>query len=465
MTQIKIVGPSYQLRVRKADVQRSVNLEPSIVESGSGKAPSILQSTAGLALFGNAGAPIRGMFTTKNGRLYVVAGSALKEVSAAAAFTGRGTLSTSSGAVGMSQNLNQLIVTDGVNGYVSLFATNAFAPIGGAGWLGSRRVTVLDGRAVFIKPGSQMFYLSAVDDATVLDVLEFASAESSPDNLVVPIADHGQLFLLGTSSGEVWDNVGGTDFPFARNNGARIETGCEAPFSAQKLDNTIFWLGADENGGGIVWKFSGYTPTRISTQAIEEVLQSIPDRSESIAYVYQQAGHTYYCLQVPGLDTTWCYDVASGAWHERAELVGGEYEQHRAQFHAYAFGKHLVGGADGKIYEYLPTANTNAGDVLVRDRISPHNAVPNYAMIGFNSLQVDCPVGLAKPDGSAPYMMMRYSDDGGESWGNWRTASIGAAGRRLTRAMFRRLGQGRDRVWQLRCTDDCQFAIIGANIE
>lgn len=464
MAQIKIVSGSYQLRVRKADVQRSVNLFPSIVESGTGKAPAILQSIPGLVLFADLGAPIRGMFSAK-GRLYAVAGSGLKELSSAAAITARGTLLTSTGPVGMDQNLNQLIITDGANGYVSPFATNVFAQIGGAGWLGSVRVTVLDGMAIFVKPDSQMFYVSAVDDATVLDVLDFASAEGSPDNIVTQIADHGQAFFFGASSVEIWDNTGGTDFALTRNNGARIETGCAAAFTVRKLDNTVYWLGQDERGAGIVWKFNGYTPVRVSTQAIEEVLQGAADLSTATAYTYQQDGHSFYCLSVPGLPTTWCYDVASENWHERAELVNGEYEQHRGHFHAFAFGKHLIGGDDGKIYEYDPEANTNAGDVLVRDRISPHMALPSYAKIQYASLQVDCVVGKGKPDGSAPSLMMRYSNEGGEQWGNWRTTTMGAIGERSTRAMYRRLGGARDRVWQIRCTDDTPFAIVGANVE
>jgi hypothetical protein len=196
-----------------------------------------------------------------------------------------------------------------------------------------------------------------------------------------------------------------------------------------------------------------------------EALQAIPDRSGAVAYTYQQDGHSFYCLNVPGLATTWVYDVAAGEWHERAELVDGEYTQHRGTCHAYAFGKHLIGAADGKIYSYDPLANTNNGDVLVRDRISPHMSNPGYEKQYFKILQIDCAVGAGLADGSAPSLQMRYSDDGGIAWGNWRAASMGVIGSRTTRAIFRRLGGGRDRVWQIRTTDDVAFSIVGANVE
>lgn len=464
MGPIQIVGGSYNLRCRKADVQRSVNLFPAIVESGNGKAPAILQSIPGLTLFADLGAEVRGLKVGKGGRLYGIGGTVLNEISAYGGVTARGTLLTATGPVGMEQNLNQMIVTDGANGYVSAFATNIFTQITTDGWLGSRKVSVLDGFAIFVKPDSQEFFISAIDDATTIDILDYASAEGSPDNIVAQIVDHGQLMLFGESSVEIWDNTGATDFPFARNNGARIETGCSAPFSICKLDNTVYWLGQDDRGGGIVWKLNGYTPVRVSTQAIEEAIQSAPDLSSAAAYAYQEDGHSFYCLNVPGLSTTWCFDVAAGVWHERAELVDGEYTQHRGTCHAYAYGQHLIGAPDGKIYAYDPTVNNNAGDILVRDRISPHQALPTYDYQGFNSLQVDCVVGTGLADGSAPSLQMRYSNDGGNAWGNWRTASMGAIGQRLTRAIFRRLGTARDRVWHIRMTDDAPFSIVGANV-
>jgi len=465
MSQIPIVGPSYFLRVRKADVQRSVNLFPSIVESGTGKAPAILQSIPGLVLFADTGAEIRAMRTAKDGRLYVVSGPALNEIDSAGAITSRGTLTTTTGAADIALNLTELIVVDGPYGYTSNFASNVFEPINAPAFNGSVRVSVLNGRAIYVKPDSQQFSLSGIDDANLIDTLDFASAESSPDNIVTHIVDHGQVFFFGENGIEIWDDTGGTDFPLSRNEGAKIETGTSAAFSVKKLDNTVFWLGNDERGGGIVWKLSGYTPVRISTQAIEEMLQSVTDLSGAVAYTYQQDGHSFYCLNVPGLTTTLCFDVGTGNWHERAELTAGEYAQHRGQFHAYAFGKHLIGTASGKIYQYDPTANTNAGDVLVRDRISPHQATPTYKRQLFAVLQVDCVIGKGKPDGSAPQLMMRYSNDGGIAWGNWRTASMGAIGERRNRTIYRRLGEAHDRCWHIRCTEDVQFAIVGANVE
>lgn len=48
---IKFVGPSYELNVRKADVQRAVNLIPVYNEVPGGKSVAYLDSVPGLSAF------------------------------------------------------------------------------------------------------------------------------------------------------------------------------------------------------------------------------------------------------------------------------------------------------------------------------------------------------------------------------------------------------------------------------
>jgi hypothetical protein len=193
---------------------------------------------------------------------------------------------------------------------------------------------------------------------------------------------------------------------------------------------------------------------------IQEFIRGGGDISQAIAYTYQQRGHAFYVLKVPGMNTCWAYDVASGLWHERADFVNGDYVKHRASFHAYCYGKNLVGSyEDGIIYELDPTAYTNAGDTLVRDRISPHYAQKSLKRTFFGAFELDCTVGVE--DGT---VSMRISNDGGLNWGNWRDATV-ATGKTKGRVKWNRNGSARDRVWHVRCTDNMPFAIIDAAIE
>lgn len=456
-----ILGPSYSLSTRRAAVQRSIGWMLRAVEPGNEKAGFFLQQCPGLTRLANAGAEIRGGWWTGS-RGFVVAGTTLYEVSSTWTLTARGTLLTSTGRVDITQGLTQLVIVDGANGYVLTLATNTFARITDPDFYGSTRVGFLDGFFIFTRPDTQQFYISAIDNAASLDALDFASAESAPDKLKAVLVDHREVWLFGEVTTEVWFNAG-TSFPFQRNNGAVLEVGCVAAQTAQKMDNSVFWLGQDRNGAGMVWRAEGYQPRRISTFAVEEVLKTSTDLSAATAYCYQDEGQSFYVLKAPGLETTWVYEVSSGQWHERAEIVNGQIEPWRAVAHCYMHGTHVVGDADGKLYELDPSAYTNDGDVLYRERTSPHSATPERDRVFFDLHRLDVEVGETG-SGISPVIELRYSDDGGYTWGNWLARSLGEIGQFRQRVEWRRLGSARDRVWQIRTTDNARASIINSAV-
>jgi len=165
---------------------------------------------------------------------------------------------------------------------------------------------------------------------------------------------HDNLWLFGTRNTGPWYDSGDASFPFTPVQGALIEHGIGAPFSAIELDNTVWWLGQDEQGSGVVWRANGYTPQRVSTHAVEYALTQVQSYQNALAFGYQEQGHTFYVLYVPGLETTWAYDIASDQWHERAlwDTRYGRYFPHVAVNHCFTWGKHLVGDRQsGAVYE------------------------------------------------------------------------------------------------------------------
>lgn len=457
MAMVNFIGPSYPLG-GKAASERSINQYLSAIESGTGKAQYMLKSIPGLTLFADLLATYRGGIVTRR-RTFAVGGNKLYEVASDGTKTERGTLLTTSGRVSMAVGVTQLVLVDGPNGYVFSLDTNTFTQITSGNFYGSRFVAFLGGYFVFIRPDTQQYYVSAIDDATSLDALEFASAESNPDRLNVVLNDHDELKLFGEQTTETANLTGAVDFPFGRNSGALMEVGCLAPDTALRLDSAVYWIGQNDTGGGQVFRASGSQPQIISDDAVDKALQSSTDLSAATAYGYQQNGNTFYCINAPGLSTTLVFETKSGKWHERAELIAGEYAPHRATGYLYAFGKCLVGAADGKLYQLDPNAYTNAGAPLVRDRISPHNATPMLQRQTFPRFQLDCEVGRA-PAGATPQVMLRYSNDGGLNWSNWLPQPLGLTGEFLHRIIWRRLGMARDRVWQVRCTDNIAFDIV-----
>lgn len=450
------VGPSYTLAARTADVQRSVNLYPAPVESGSGKSQYMLQSVPGLTVFSDEmTGEGRGCFEL-NGRAFCVVGSRFYEIATNGTATERGVLTTSTGPVDIDANSLEVFMVDGQTGYKFVLATDTFSlntrvrDIGG-----SKRTAYVDQYSVYAPPGSA-FYLSALADSSDIDDLDFATPEGKPDELVSFVIANRQLYLFGKSSTEIWINTGATDFAFQRYEGMVMGVGCAAVYSARVANGVPAWVGSDNSGVGSVWMANGYVPQRISTRAVEESLATSTDLSQATAYVHQWRGSSFYCLNAPGLETTWVFDFLTQSWHERAELVSGSYTQHRGVGCMVFNGQSLMLGTDGVLYTISADTYSNAGDTLVRDRISPHNATMDGKRGFFGAFEIDC------ERGAGGVAMMRYSNDGGATWSDWRQRSMGELGKYQQRLIWNLSGSARDRVWQVRCTDAVPFNIVHA---
>lgn len=203
----------------------------------------------------------------------------------------------------------------------------------------------------------------------------------------------------------------------------------------------------------------GYQARRISNRYIEDAIASCTDLSTAIAYTQRIGGSTFYCLQLPGVTTTLCYDALTGLWSDRAELVDGEYARHRISWYFRCFGLDLGLSDDGKVYKWSKDANTNAGDPLVRDRISPHNALPDNRRIYYSDFLLDLDTDVTGD------VMLRYSDDGGSTWGSWDVRSLGGPGNTNPRlARWMRCGSASDRVWHVRASGDFEFNIVNATV-
>jgi hypothetical protein len=296
----------------------------------------------------------------------------------------------------MSDNGTQLFIACNGPSYIYNSLTNEFKQIDDPDFPGAVTVGYLNGYFVFNEPNSQRLWITELLDGTSIDPLDFASAEGSPDGLVSLLISHREAWLFGTNSIEVWYDSGAADFPLTPVQGAFNEIGCIAAFSVAKLDNGIFWLGADARGRGIVYRASGYTATRISTHAIEWQIQQYADMTDAIAYTYQQDGHAFYVLIFPSANTTWVYDVATSAWHERAAFVNGSYTRHRSNCQMSFSNEIVVGDHEiGNIYAFDLDVFTDNGDVQkwLRSWRALPTGTNDLNRTAHHSLQLDAETG------------------------------------------------------------------------
>ena len=469
-----ILGSSYVARSVNAADNRMVNLFPEVVPEG-GKEPGFLNRAPGLKFLQTIGdGPIRALWShqTSNNNFYVVSGMEVYRV-----FDLDGTPEligrvSGTGPVSIADNGTQIFFACNGPSYIYNQQTRVFAPITDPDFPGAVTVGYLDGYFVFNEPNSQRVWVTSLLDGTSVDPLDFASAEGSPDGLVAINVDHREAWLFGSDSVEVWYDAGGADFPLVRIQGAFNEIGCAAPFSVAKLDNSLFWLGQDARGQGIVYRANGYTGARVSTHAIEYAIAQYGDISDAIAYTYQQEGHTFYVLTFPSASATWVYDAATQAWHERAGLTNGEFTRHRSNCQCNFKGNIVVGDFEnGNIYtlDLQTYADNGSAQKWLRSWRALPTGQNNLKRTTHHSLQLDCEtgVGLSTGQGSNPLAMLRWSDDGGHTWSNEHWSPMGGIGQYGKRVFWRRLGMTlklRDRVYEVSGTDPVKISIVGAEL-
>ncbi|NDB70506.1 MAG: hypothetical protein EB015_21365, partial [Methylocystaceae bacterium] len=366
-----------------------VNLYPEVIPEG-GKEAAWLQRAPGLRFLARMGAgPIRGLWTF-NGKAFAVSGTTLYEIDTSWNVTSRGTINGTS-QVNMTDNGTQMFIAADVYGYVYDSVTHVLTTLT-TNFYGAVGCGFLDGWFVFNQPDSQIFWVMD-STGTTIDPLYFASAEGSPDNLVTLIVDHREIWLFGTNSVEVWYDAGLPDFPMARIQGAFNEIGCLAAYSVAKLDNGLFWLGADARGNGIVYRSKGYSGERVSTHAVEWQIQQYDQLSDAVGYTYQQDGHSFYVLNFPTANTTWVYDVATGAWHERAGWENDKFTRTRGNCQMNFNNEIVIGDyRTGEIFAYDLNVYSESG--AIQKWLRSWRALPtgqnDLNRTAQHSLQLDC---------------------------------------------------------------------------
>lgn len=471
MAKFPFIGGSYQARSRFFDTQRTVNLYPEISKSATSKAIAALYGCPGTYLWQTfAGGAIRGMLPLGPGLAMVACGALLYTVSNTGVATQVGIIDSAATPARMAYNGSIVMIVTGAFGYTYVPSTNTFAQIASPYFTGADTVSFIDGYFAFNKPGTGQFQITDLYSSTI-EGLNFATAEGSPDNLLSLLVDHRELWLFGATSTEVFFNSGNANFPFERIQGAFIEQGCAAKFSPAKMDNTVYWLAADERGHGTVQRAQGYQPTRVSNHALEYAIAQYARIDDAFAYTYQQEGHMFYMLTFPTANATWCYDSTTDEWHERVwrNPLDGSLNRHRSSCQMEFAGKTLVGDwENGNVYVLDLNTYTDNGGILPCFRQAPYVASDTNKWLFFRKLWVDMEVGVGlngTVQGSAPQVVLDWSDDGGNVWKNQMFGDLGAIGKRHTRVIFRRLGRSRSRTFRLTITDPVKRVFIAADAD
>lgn len=233
------------------------------------------------------------------------------------------TLATSTGIIGFTgctdEGLPRMFFCDGTNGYV-INLSNAITQITDPDFPSPHTPTpvYIDGYVCLPRSGSADIYNCDLEDPFSWNPSNFITSELFPDDVKSLARQNNQIVAFGETGTEFFYNNGAnqtTGTPLARNQGAFLQMGSCSPYAIGQNEKNCFFISQSQSGGRAVWKLDGFTPTKVSTAAIERVL----DYEDTVinnatGYIIRLAGHFFFviCLTT----RTLVYDLDENVWHE-----------------------------------------------------------------------------------------------------------------------------------------------------
>ncbi len=467
---VNLFGQTYSQSSLDLNSRKFVNLFPIIDNNNDSKSPVALRHTPGLTLLGTSSNGIGRGFIEFNNRLFGVFGNKFVELvvdSATPTLTSEttlGTLNTSTGKVYLAKSDTQIGILDGDYYYLYTVAATTFTEVVDTDFVSSSSMIQLDGYFVFSRQDSQVIFHSDLSDASSINPLNFASAESEGDNLVALFSDKGELWAFGEDTVEIWYNAANaTGFTFSPRAGAYIDYGCAAKRSLTRFNNTIAWLDSRK----YIVMAQGYSSIEISTEPVTSKIQGYTEVSDAIFYSYIDEGHEFLVCVFPSADKTWVYDIKTNMWHERSSTINGANKRHLGEHYIEHSGLHILSSfEDGKIFHLDKNAYLEDTQYIRREAITSHIGNENK-YLGVNKLELfaETGIGLQTGNGSDPKIRLQISKDGGHTFGVEQARDLGKIGKYKSRIHWDRLGTSREWTFKFIVTDPVPVTLIDSYID
>ncbi len=308
------------------------------------------------------------------------------------------------------------------------------------------------------------FQVADIGDPDSINSLNFATAESAPDDTIAVKAFKQRLLVFGTDTVEPWFNDGSSDFPpYSRIEGGIQQFGLGSVHSLANDESYVYLLSSNNH----IYRLVDIEAQRITPVPMERFLEDNVT-SDARGWCMSFAGQWFYVLTFPTAGKTWVIPLIdpASAFQISSDLVRGP---HMASAYIHAFGRHLIiDRVTGGFYEWVVGEFQDAGNnVLVERAIAPLNGeafgltADELTMNQF-SLVMETGVGnSAVPD---PVGIFDLSVDGGNSFVNETWVKLGQDGLKKT-VRYNKKKKFKDASVRFRVVDPIDVSLHSAAIK
>lgn len=325
----------------------------------------------------------------------------------------------------------------------------------------------------FMTTDGQFLVVTDLTDPTQVNPLKYGSSEVDPDPIVAILKLRDEPHAINRYTIEVFNNIGGSGFPFQRNEGAQIQRGAVGTYAcclfSQGNAEVIAFVGGGRNEPCAVWVGANSQTSKISTREIDTILQGYTE-GELAAIVLEtriDKSHQHLLLHLP--DQCLVYDAGASqamqipVWFSMTSSVEG-LGQYRARGLVWCYGRWIVGDPTSSAIGTLDDSlSTHYGAVTGWDFQTKiiYNASKGAIMHGIELVSLPGRVAL----GADPVIWTSYSIDG-VTWSQEKTAPAGVQGYRNRRITWYRQGMFRNwRVQRFRGTSDAFLSVARLEAE
>jgi hypothetical protein len=278
--------------------------------------------------------------------------------------------------------------------------------------------------------------------------LKYGSSEIDPDPIKALLKVRNEPHAVNRYTIEVFDNIGGDNFPFQRIEGAQIQKGALGTHCCCVYLEGVAFLGSGRDEAPAIWLGAHSSTQKLSTREIDQLLKDYTEDvlADSLMEVRLEDNHSFLYLHLP--DKTLVYDfVGSQAMNQPVWfiLTSGinETGQYLARNFVWCYDKWILGHPLlAKTGYFDNKISSHWGDVVTWDFGTQIIYNESNGAI-FHELELVCLSGRVTAEHQ---VSTSYSTDG-ETWSQEKYIKAGEIGERNKRLLW--LQQGFMRNWRI----------------
>jgi hypothetical protein len=316
----------------------------------------------------------------------------------------------------------------------------------------------------FMTTDGENLIVTELNDPFSVNPLKYGSSEVDPDPVVALLKLRNEVHALNRHTIEVFDNVGGDLFPFARIDGAQIQKGVVGTFACCVYLDRIAFLGSGRNEAPAIYVGAAATTQKLSTQEIDELLATYTEQQLSLVKLEARNDKAHQHLYVHLPDRTIVYDAAASealqtqVWFTLTSTVAG-FSQYRARNFVWCYDKWLVGDPLSNNLGYFSQSVGSHWGQQVRWEFGTSIVYNEGNGAIFNRLELVSLTGSVTL-GTNPQISTSYSTDG-LAWSQDRAISVGTTGNTAKRLAWFQQGHMRNwRIQRFRGDSDAHISFV-----